>query len=151
MWVTFECWAQFSLGNAFITFRWAIPASFSSFQANRFFTPNVCEKCPSSLGCWDSNPWPWDHESSLVPTRPGLTQNASILRGHHSSVDSSVPTILRFQVQIPSTPSMLFLSYLCSVPTIAVKERIVKFSSIFVTHLIQTLHSTRNRLKRDIC
>ena len=32
----------------------------------------------------------------------------SVLGGHHSSVVSSAPTILRPQVRIPSTPSMLF-------------------------------------------
>ena len=32
---------------------------FSSFQTNfTIFTTNKCEKCPSSIRCWDSNPWP---------------------------------------------------------------------------------------------
>ena len=32
----------------------------------------VCEKCPSSIWCWDSNTWPSVHESPPITTRPGL-------------------------------------------------------------------------------
>ena len=35
------------------------------------FTPNKCEKCPSSIRCQDSNSRPTDYESPLT-TRPGL-------------------------------------------------------------------------------
>ena len=46
---------------------------FSSFQTNiTMFTSNTCEKCPSSIQCWDSNPWPSGHESPPITTRPGL-------------------------------------------------------------------------------
>ena len=42
--------------------------SFSSFQTNiTIFTTNKCEKCPSSIRCWDSNPRTLEPESS--PTR----------------------------------------------------------------------------------
>ena len=35
---------------------------FLSFQANNaFFTTNKCEKCPSSIQYWDSNPQPSSH------------------------------------------------------------------------------------------
>ena len=47
--------------------------SFSSIQTNiTIFTPNKCEKCPSSVQCWDSNPQPSRHESPHITTRPGL-------------------------------------------------------------------------------
>ena len=39
---------------------------FLSFQAN--FTTIKCEKCPSSLQLWDSNPRPLEHESSPITT-----------------------------------------------------------------------------------
>ena len=50
------------------------PASFSFifglFQTNNaIFTINKCEKCPSSIQCWDSNPRPLEHESSPITTR----------------------------------------------------------------------------------
>ena len=48
---------------------------FSSFQTNiTILTTNICEKmsCPSSIRRWDSNPWPSEHESPPITTRPGL-------------------------------------------------------------------------------
>ena len=46
---------------------------FSSFQPNiTSFTTNKCEKCPSSIRCWDSNPRHSEHKSSPITTRPGL-------------------------------------------------------------------------------
>ena len=40
---------------------------FLSFQTNIIiFTAYICEKCPSSILCWDSNPQPSDHESSPI-------------------------------------------------------------------------------------
>ena len=54
------------------------PASFSFIfglfkQTNSsIFTTNICEKCPSSIRCWDLNPRPLEHESSPITTRPGL-------------------------------------------------------------------------------
>ena len=30
------------------------------------------KKCPSSLQCRDLNPWPLEHESPPITTRPGL-------------------------------------------------------------------------------
>ena len=46
---------------------------FSSSETNiTIFTTNICEKCPSSVLCWDLNPQPSDHESPPVTTRPGL-------------------------------------------------------------------------------
>ena len=43
-----------------------------SFQtSNTYFTTNQCEKCPSSIRCRDSNPQPFEHESSPITTRPG--------------------------------------------------------------------------------
>ena len=52
------------------------PASFhlfSSFQTHiTIFTTNKCEKCPSSIWCWDSNSQPLEHEFPPITTRPGL-------------------------------------------------------------------------------
>ena len=46
---------------------------FSSFRINiTIFTTNQCEKCLSSLRCWDSNPLPLEYESPPITTRPGL-------------------------------------------------------------------------------
>ena len=43
---------------------------FWPFQTNiTIFTSNICEKCPSSIWCWDSNPRPSQH---LTTTRQGL-------------------------------------------------------------------------------
>ena len=59
------------------------PASFivdfRSFQTNiiKKFTTNISEKCPSSIRCRDSNPWPPEHESPPITTRPGLPHNFS--------------------------------------------------------------------------
>ena len=49
---------------------------FLSFQTNfTIFTTNKCEKCPSSIRCWDSNPRPSEYESPPITTRPGLPPN----------------------------------------------------------------------------
>ena len=59
-------------------------------------------------------------DSNLPPIGPGSRDEGSMLKdqatnisqrfwgGRHSSVVSSAPTILRPQVRIPSTPSLLF-------------------------------------------
>ena len=54
------------------------PASFIMyfryFQTNTTtnFITNICEKCPSSMRCWDSNARPLECESPPITTRPGL-------------------------------------------------------------------------------
>ena len=47
---------------------------FRSFQTiNRIFTTNQCEKCQCiQFRLQDSNPRPFEHESSPITTRPGL-------------------------------------------------------------------------------
>ena len=46
---------------------------FLSFQTNiTIFTTNKCEKCPSSIRSWDSNPQPSEHESPPITTTQGL-------------------------------------------------------------------------------
>ena len=46
---------------------------FHLFQTNiAIFTANICEKCLSSLRCWDSNSQPLEHQSPPITTRPGL-------------------------------------------------------------------------------
>ena len=59
--------------------KWANPGLFFvyllSFQTNNtIFTTNQCEKmvCSSSMQRQYSNPWPSEHESPPVTTRPGL-------------------------------------------------------------------------------
>ena len=50
---------------------------FRSFQTNNtIFTTNQCEKCPSSIWCWDLNPRPLENESSPIITRPGFPPNS---------------------------------------------------------------------------
>ena len=58
-------------------FKWANPSLFfvflRSFQTNiTIFTTNICEKCPSSIRCRDSNPQPSERESLPITNRPGL-------------------------------------------------------------------------------
>ena len=46
---------------------------FSSFQTNNtIFTTKICEKCPSSVRCWDSNSQPSENVSPRITTRPEL-------------------------------------------------------------------------------
>ena len=61
---SFQKWANLSL---FYGLFW-------SFQTNSitFFTTNRCEKCPSSIQCWDSNPQPSEHESAPIPLDQGF-------------------------------------------------------------------------------
>ena len=70
--------------SCFFIFKQAITASFrsfSSFQPNiKIFTTNKCEKCPSSIWCWDSNPQPSEHESHPITTRPRLPPSCFSLR-----------------------------------------------------------------------
>ena len=54
---------------------------FWSFQTNiiTIFTTNICEKCPSSILCRDSNPRPLECEPLPITTRPGLPPNLKVL------------------------------------------------------------------------
>ena len=46
---------------------------FSVFAYKQYnVTTNICEKCPSSIRCRDSNPRPSERESLPITTRPGL-------------------------------------------------------------------------------
>ena len=53
---------------------WPLFHLFSVFSNKhyKFFTTNICEKCPSSIWCRDSNPRPLESESPPITTRPGL-------------------------------------------------------------------------------
>ena len=53
---------------------------FTSFQTNiiTILTTNICEKCPSSILCRDSNTQPSDNESPTITTRPGLLSRTYI-------------------------------------------------------------------------
>ena len=52
---------------------------FGIFKHNSIFVPNQCEKCPSSIWHRESNPRPFEHESTPKTTRPGLPANFLIL------------------------------------------------------------------------
>ena len=53
---------------------------FGLFQTNKInFTTNLCEKCPSSIRCLDSNSRPWAYESPPLTTRPRLPSFAMIV------------------------------------------------------------------------
>ena len=41
------------------------------------FYSNICEKCPSSIQCWDLNPQPLGRESPPINTRSGVPPSRS--------------------------------------------------------------------------
>ena len=51
--------------------KWAYPGLFSFIfvctNKQYIFTKNKCEKCPSSIRCWDSNPRPSEHDQGSLP------------------------------------------------------------------------------------
>ena len=54
---------------------------FSVFSLKHFnFSTNQCEKCPSSIWCWDANPQPSDYESPPLTIRPGLQPTTFLKR-----------------------------------------------------------------------
>ena len=57
--------------------KWAIPGLFFVylFDQRLQFLQQISEKCPSSILCQDSNPWPSGHESRPITTGPGLPPN----------------------------------------------------------------------------
>ena len=76
-WQTTKCMFMLSIGlsnynSCFL--KGLTPASFivyfRSFQTTiiTIFTTNICEKCPSSIWCGDSNPRPLEHESAPTTT-----------------------------------------------------------------------------------
>ena len=61
---------------------------FSSFQTNinTFFTTKICEKCPSSIWCWDSNLQPSEHESPPITNRPGFHPKFMLFSKHFCEI-----------------------------------------------------------------
>ena len=62
-----------SFHRAIVFLKWANPGLFfvyfRSFQTNNtIFTTNQCEKCPSCIRRWDSNPRPLERESPSITT-----------------------------------------------------------------------------------
>ena len=52
---------------------WPLFRLFSVFSNKHYkFLQQICEKCPSSIWCRDSNPRPLARESPPITTRPGL-------------------------------------------------------------------------------
>ena len=45
---------------------------FSSFQTLQFLHQINVKNVHPVCRCWDSNSWPWEHESPPITTRPGL-------------------------------------------------------------------------------
>ena len=60
---------------------WPLFNLFSVFSNKHynFFKTNICDKCPSSIRCWDSNPRPSGCESPPITTRPELPSKTFIL------------------------------------------------------------------------
>ena len=52
---------------------------FLSSNKHYNFTTNKCEKCPSSLRCWDSSPRPLEYESPPITTGPRLPKTTKKL------------------------------------------------------------------------
>ena len=75
LWLVLLCSAPIHLVPFVCFLKWANPGLFfvyfRSFQTSTtIFTTNQCEKCPSSIWGWDSNPQPLKHELSPITTRP---------------------------------------------------------------------------------
>ena len=70
-------WGNCNVPNLFFKKNGPTPTSFLFIfglfkQTLQIFTTNICEKCPSSIRCRDSNPRPLERESPPITTRPGL-------------------------------------------------------------------------------
>ena len=52
-------------------FLWNDPSSTNFLLTVSINRANKCEKCPSSIRCWDSNPQPLEPDSPPKTTRPG--------------------------------------------------------------------------------
>ena len=63
--------------------KWAYPGLFFIFglfkQTIHFLQQINVKKCPSSIWRWDSNPWPLEHESLPITTRPVLISYSRVL------------------------------------------------------------------------
>ena len=80
------------------------------------FTTNQCEKLPSSIRCWYSNPQPSERESPPITTRPGLPFyfyfslslfNSSISLFENNSLDS----VSHFSHSLSSYPFVPLASF----------------------------------------
>ena len=63
--------------------KWANPGLFYHWfsvfsNINTIFATNICEKCPSSMQCRDSNTRPLEHESPPITTSPGLPPSFAV-------------------------------------------------------------------------
>ena len=92
----------------------AIKLRFNS--GNRFRYQHRSKTC--SISVWSEV---GIKSSPIFQKLPKSSFSLFSLGGRHSSVVSSAPTILRLRVQIPSTPSMLFL--ICIIEIVTRKER----------------------------
>ena len=94
-----SCFVAAAAGvNFFVCFR--------SFQSNIItnFTTNICEKCASSIWCWDSNSRPSERESLPITTRPGLPpKSVNFL----ASTSYRIRTSAEFNWSLPSRQNSL--------------------------------------------
>ena len=93
---------------------------FSSIQINIFtiFTTNICEKCPSSIHCWDLNSPLSVHDSPQMTTRPGLPPICfSILCSFRHQIEQT------FEISyfLKNSPYVDFLLKCCTNRPLAVK------------------------------
>ena len=60
------------MGHSWPLFLWFLVFLKQTLQFLHVFITMYCEKCPSSIWCWDSNPNRLKRESPLITTRPRL-------------------------------------------------------------------------------
>ena len=102
-----------------VFFKWANPGLFFvyflSFQVKHYSTNNKSMwkmSCPSSIWHRDSNPWPSEHESPPITTRPGLSPYMGIVTICSEIVEANFtvnPCSLLFQCE--SNPVGLLYFY----------------------------------------
>ena len=67
----------------------------------------ICEKCPYNIWCWDSNPWPLEHQAP--PTRPVLLPRFRIFYANFTVIKLS-------KWEVDSNPFNLYIDRLnCAV------------------------------------
>ena len=93
------------------------PASFSfifvlSNKHYKFYNKHVCEKCPSSIQCQDSNSQPLEHEPPPITTRPGLpAQNVFIYKDYRGNGPEHFSLIWNILKNEPFPASFSFIFF----------------------------------------
>ena len=87
--------------------------SFIFVFANKQYNSYHCEKSPSNIQCWDSNPRPWEHQSPPITTRPEFNPPPSELlktllavsqqiSGHQPPINLQLETIGGCRITVKS-------------------------------------------------